>query len=593
MSRARAVTLKLSLAALPYAIGAPLLTRLVDRSGLFGALFVLPLAVATRLKGRRVGLAVAALGVACNAAIWFTMGSGPRILQESPTTALLRFLLECAGFAALVLGLEAVGSRDEHKYRVLVETAPKGIAVVVDGRIAYLNRRLAEAAGYGINEMTGMELERIVHAEDLPALRESYRQSLESNEPHEPSTLRFIHRRGEPRWIEVAGRRIDWDGRPAVMYLVTDITDRKALELQLSQSAKMEAIGRLASGVAHDFGNILQVILGYGSLMREHIGDHAEILNDIEHVEEAAGRATSLTHQLLAFARRRDAQPRTVELTELVQRSEAMLDRILGEDIRLTVQVGDEPYWVTVDPGQMEQVLLNLAVNARDAMPGGGSLSIGVIATDTTVQLSVRDTGHGMDEKTLSRVFEPFFTTKGHGKGTGLGLSIVYGIVKQSGGRIRAESKVGAGSLFVVSLPRVSAPEAAEPSGDADAAVAGTGSVLVVEDDATVRRLVRRLLEAGGYRVREAETGEEALEIYARSDSGYDLLLTDLVMPGISGTQLASRLRGAHPGMKVMFMTGHTSGRLAHECRGEIVIHKPFSSSALLATVRKALDGRR
>jgi two-component system cell cycle sensor histidine kinase/response regulator CckA len=368
----------------------------------------------------------------------------------------------------------------------------------------------------------------------------------------------------------------------------------------------MEGIGRLAGGIAHDFNNLLTAIRGSASLALAELPPGQGPREDLEQIEQAADRAAGLTRQLLAFARRTVLQPEVIDLGAIVRRIEPMLGRLIGEDLVLTTVVPDGARCVLADPGQMEQVIVNLAVNARDAMPDGGTLTIEISdAEEAAVEpgqaghggpmttMSVADTGLGMDADTLAHVFEPFFTTKGPGKGTGLGLATVYGIVRQSGGTMTARSEPGHGSIFTVYLPVVEGDGSAtapEPPIATAASRGRSGTILVVEDDAGVRRFASRVLERAGYRVLVASDGAEALAVSTRE--AVSLLLTDVIMPGMSGRDVAGKMALAQPGIRVLYMSGHTDK--------DIVVHgvletglrymgKPFTSVQLIAAVDEAL----
>jgi signal transduction histidine kinase/CheY-like chemotaxis protein len=381
-----------------------------------------------------------------------------------------------------------------------------------------------------------------------------------------------------------------------------------ALEGQLLQSQKMEAIGRLAGGVAHDFNNLLTVILGYNEMIRDQLDRDASEMEYAEEVRRAAERASALTNQLLAFSRRQVAVPRVVDLNEIVQGIDRMLRRIIGEDIQLETRLAPGIPAVKVDPSHIDQVIMNLAVNSRDAMPGGGKLTIETAAVELNeeyadrhigvetgqyVMLAVSDTGSGMDADTRARLFEPYFTTKEKGKGTGLGLSIVFGIVKQNGGDILVYSEPGRGTAFKIYLPAVMTPADAQVRGeDVAGVVHATETVLLVEDDDQVRSLTLTMLARLGYRVLEAESADEAIQIAAAHEGPLDLLLSDVVMPRMSGTDLAFRLQTGRPGLRVLYMSGYTDngvidqGMLAADTP---FIQKPFTSSMLSRKVREVL----
>jgi PAS domain S-box-containing protein len=383
-------------------------------------------------------------------------------------------------------------------------------------------------------------------------------------------------------------------------------------EEELRQSQKMEAVGRLAGGIAHDFNNLLTVINGYSELILHRLGPADPIRAELEAIKQAGARAAALTGQLLAFSRRQALQSRVLDLNAVVANMDSMLRRTIGEDIELRTVLQPELGRVKADPGQIEQVILNLAVNARDAMPHGGRLTIETadVELDETqtrrlltvipgphVLLAVSDTGCGMDKETQARIFEPFFTTKEKGKGTGLGLSTVYGIVKQSGGSIWVYSEPGRGTTFKIYLPRVEEPaEAVEPDTAGAPSPGGTETILLVEDEAGVRSLARTALQAYGYTVLEASNGSEALQICERHEGPIHLLVTDVVMPGMSGKELADRLASGRPEIKALYVSGYTDGSIIHHGMLDpsvAFLQKPFSPDALARKAREVLDEKR
>jgi two-component system, cell cycle sensor histidine kinase and response regulator CckA len=610
MTRVRMAAVNLALATLSYVIAFPLLTAFVDKSGFFCLIFLAPLVMASLSFGRRAGLWLAAAGAVFNMPVWLIWGDGQPLLLRDTASAVAGIALECMLFVSIVLAADrfvAVKKQlarslihenrarklleeSGRMYRDLIELAPEGIAVIVDGKVAYANSRLLEMNGYSKDKVIGVAIDRFLPHDDVPRTALRYAQRL-NGLGQGAFTVRYKKEDGTLRWVSTTGQRIEWEGRPAVIYFITDITERMALEAQLAQSQKMEAIGRLASGVAHDFNNILQVILGTGALMRDHLDDKEALARDADAVDEAATKAAALTQQLLSFSRRKAVNPRVMDLSEVVLQSQRMLNRILGEDIRLVVSVAKGSSCVEADSGQIERIILNLAANARDAMPAGGTLTISVRSLPDHVELVISDTGTGMDEETLLHLFEPFFTTKQHAGGSGLGLSIVYGIVKQSRGNISVESKPGAGSCFTISLPLVAGGVPEQVAGPPPKLRRNTGSILLVEDDDMVRNLVRALLQTGGYEVTEAENGGKALEICRHRTDVFDLLLTDLVMPEMRGTEVAEQLTRMHPGTPVLYMTGHAEGKTVNECGGSTILHKPFSRHELLTSVRKAIQG--
>ncbi len=384
-----------------------------------------------------------------------------------------------------------------------------------------------------------------------------------------------------------------------------DVTERRSLEEQLRVSQKMEAVGRLAGGVAHDFNNLLTAILASSEFVLEQLAPGHPFFEDLDSIRTSAQRAGALTQQLLAFGRRQQLAPRVVDPGQLVTTVERMLVRLIGEDIRMVTHVRSQGARIRIDPGQLEQVLMNLVVNARDAMPSGGliEVSLDAIALQQTlhpanvppgryVVLSVKDTGSGMNPEVQKHVFEPFFTTKELGKGTGLGLSTVHGIVLQSGGHITLTSEPGSGTTFSLYFPRVDGESdiASRPS-TAPPHAAVTERILLVEDDRAVRRAAKRILDRGGYDVVEAASGEEALQML--SEKRFDALITDIVMPGLQGPELSTRLSQLSPGLRTLFMSGYSHDSLRNTStvpEGAGFVKKPFSSHQLLTALRRLLD---
>ncbi len=396
-----------------------------------------------------------------------------------------------------------------------------------------------------------------------------------------------------------------------------DITERKhaegekeKLQEQLRQSQKMETVGRLAGGVAHDFNNLLTVINGYSELLLQKIGKESPMHGELEEIRHAGERAASLTQQLLAFSRKQIIEPKVMDLNSLTADLAKMLIRLIGENIDLRMIHGKNLGLVKVDPGQFEQILVNLAVNGRDAMPDGGTLLVETANVELNeeycaqrpyqirpgryVRLAVSDTGHGMTEETCKKIFEPFFTTKEAGKGTGLGLSMVYGAVKQSGGSIEAYSEVGKGTTFKIYLPMVES-DAAKPYKDERSTVipGGTETVLVVEDEEIVRTMCSRILGDLGYKVMQARNGTEAIATAQKYGDRIDLLLTDVVMPGMNGAELATQLVPHYPEVKVLFTSGYTDDAITRHGVldvGVSFIGKPYTPLALARKVREVLD---
>jgi len=408
--------------------------------------------------------------------------------------------------------------------------------------------------------------------------------------------------------VEAAGHTIEYGGVQAELVVLMDVTQRRLLEDQLRQAQKMEAVGMLAGGVAHDFNNLLTIITGYSQLILNNLAAEDPNRQSAEQIMKAGERAATLTRQLLAFSRRQVLQPKVLDVNRLIGTLTSMLRRLIGEDIDLQLDLRDGLGQVNADPGQIEQVLMNLVVNARDAMPRGGTLTIETSNIDLDesytrthvtlkpgpyVMIAVSDTGTGMDENTKAHAFEPFFTTKAQGRGTGLGLSTVFGIVRQSGGGVDIYSALGKGTSAKVYLPRVDQPELVESPEQRAQASKGTETILVAEDDDMVRSLVKETLQRHGYDVLDAAGPVEAQKISDGHRGNIHLLITDVVMPKINGRDLATRLLRRRPTMKVLYMSGYTDGAVVNNgiLRKEVAfLQKPFTPAALADKVREVLE---
>jgi two-component system cell cycle sensor histidine kinase/response regulator CckA len=468
-----------------------------------------------------------------------------------------------------------------------------------------------QVGGYRMSPARYAEL--FLHPDDRQVVAAETKKALETTDPHFSRQLehRIIYADGKIGHISVRYFVVkDNEGRTVKTYGANqDITERKSLEEQLLQSQKMEAVGRLAGGIAHDFNNLLTTIIGNADLSLMTLEDKDTLRENLEEIRKAGQRAASLTRQLLAFSRRQLLQPKVLDLNEVVADMEKMLRRLIGEDIDLETVLRPDLGRVKVDPGQIEQVIMNLAVNARDAMPQGGKLTIETANVDLDegyahkrpvtkpgpyVMLAISDTGVGMDKEVQSRLFEPFFTTKEKGKGTGLGLATVYGIVKQSGGYIWVYSEPGQGSTFKIYLPRVEEEaEAVREVQAPSARLSGSETVLVVEDDDMVLGLTRNILRRYGYTVLEARNGEEAMRVASEHQGPIQLMLTDVVMPEMSGRQLAYKLHVERPEMKVLYVSGYTDNAIVHHGildEGIPFLQKPFSPEVLARKVREVLD---
>jgi PAS domain S-box-containing protein len=496
----------------------------------------------------------------------------------------------------------------EQRFRELAETIEDvfWITDVAKEHVLYVSPAFARIWGcphHSLYESPQAWLES-VHAEDREHVRNAALTKQASGDYDE--TYRIVRPDGTVRWIrDQAFPVIGPDGRvERIVGVARDITSRRELEEQLRQSQKLEAIGRLAGGVAHDFNNLLTVILGYADLLRDQVP--ATLQGDFGQIVKAAERAEDLTRQLLAFSRRQASNPEDVNLNEVLTGVTGMLRRLIGEDVELRLTTEAALGTIRADRSQLLQVLLNLAVNARDAMPRGGQLTIATHDTDLAVALpdsgisvpaghyvtlTVTDTGSGMDSATRARIFEPFFTTKGPGKGTGLGLATVHGIVQQSGGFVQVYSEPGKGSRFAIHFPRVAGRAAPATDDETLRSIAlGQGRILLVEDEPAVRAVAMRILTDGGHEVTAVETATEALERMRPPSPAFDLLLTDVVLPDMSGPELMSRLLADHPGLKVLLVSGYVPEEIHAAIRGDVpLLPKPFSADTLLRAVHDIL----
>jgi PAS domain S-box-containing protein len=466
------------------------------------------------------------------------------------------------------------------RFRTLADAMPQQVWTAdPDGSLDYVNQRVLDYFGRSFDQMIGWGWEQVLHPDDLPECRVRWTHALETGEPYEIEFRLLRASDGSHRWHlgralplrDQAGRIVKWFGSN------TDITDRKRLEEELRQAQKMEAVGRLVGGIAHDFNNLLTIIGGYSDILLCKLASRDPLGQYVRDIKKASGRAASLTRQLLAFSRRQVLEPKVLSLNDSILAMDRMLRRLIGEHIELTLALSPNLGPVMADPGQIEQVIMNLALNARDAMPDGGRLTITTanaafdqadvgkppgLPPGAYAQLIVADTGQGMDKATLAHLFEPFFTTKGVGKGIGLGLATVYGIAAQSNGAIWAASEPGQGATFTVCLPQTTqeVAQTTEPSVLLEATPRlprGSKTILLAEDEDAVRALTRDVLEEEGYQVLEARNGVEALTLAAQHTGPIHLLLTDVVMPQMGGQALADRLAADRPGIKVLYMSGY------------------------------------
>jgi PAS domain S-box-containing protein len=483
------------------------------------------------------------------------------------------------------------------------------IGIALDGTVLSWNRGATRIYGYASEEMQGNPIYALFTGDGLDQLHENMK-TLRSGERVNRYETRGLTKHGKTTEIAVTISPIRTiDGRlQGASAIIRDISDQKQLERELFLSQKMEAIGRLAAGVAHDFNNLLTVITCYSSLLLNELDEQDPSYAEISEINKAGQRAASLTRQLLAFSRKQVLQPQVLDLNSVVDDMDRMLRRVIGEDIELIVIRDQKMGSVKADPGQIEQVIMNLAVNARDAMRTGGKLILEISNVDlqetltrrhidippgSYVALAVTDTGTGMDPETQVRIFEPFFTTKDQGQGTGLGLSTVYGIVQQSGGWIMVYSEIGHGTTFKIYLPRVEESPTRPSLDPVIGYPRGWETILVVEDEDSVRALVCSILQKQGYTVLQASDAIEAAHISAQRNDTIDLMITDVIMPSISGSELAAQLKLLRPSMHVLFMSGYSDNAIAHQGilkPDTSLLEKPFEPHALVAKVREILN---
>jgi len=519
------------------------------------------------------------------------------------------------GIMSILMDVTERKAAEESQARLTMAVEQAGESIVVTdtrGTIQYVNPAFERITGYDRMEVIG-QTPRILKSGRHDAA--FYRNLWETLRRGEVWRGTFLDKRKDGTLYEedaVISPVRDPSGQ-VVNYVAVkrDVTDVRRMEEQLRQSQKMEAVGRLAGGVAHDFNNLLTAISGYSDLLLHRLPDYSTLRRDVEEIRKAGDRAAALTRQLLAFSRRQVLQPKVLDLNNVVTNMGQMLRRLIGEDIELSTDLSPSLSRVKADPGQIEQVIVNLAVNARDAMPDGGRITIATSDAELSpayaaahpevrpgphVLLSVADTGHGMSDETQAHLFEPFFTTKERGKGTGLGLATVYGIVHQSGGHLRVNSAADRGSTFLIYLPRVEAPEDGVQGADRPLLPhpsPGTETILLAEDEEVVRRLAREILSGNGYKVLEAGNGREALLLSEAHRGEIHLLLTDVVMPKMSGRELTERIRPLRPGLRILYMSGYTDDAILRHGvleDGIPFLQKPFTPEELARKVREVLD---
>jgi two-component system, cell cycle sensor histidine kinase and response regulator CckA len=499
----------------------------------------------------------------------------------------------------------------EARYRALVELCPDAIFIRQEGRIVFINSAATKLLGAeNPEQIVGGEMLDLVHEDYHSSVKERMKQLSDSAQPLPFVEEKFLRLDGSAVPVEVGAVPFVFAGKPAVQVIARDLTLRKSLEAQIRQAQKMDAIGTLAGGVAHDFNNILTVISGYSEVLLARLAPDDPLRAPVEQIHKAGARAASLTRQLLVFSRKQVVEPKILDLNAIVKDTEKMLKRLIGEDISLTAVLDPKLGRIKADAGQIDQVLMNLAANARDAMPRGGKLTIETakvqfdaeyasahpeVRPGPYILLAVSDDGFGIDSATLSHLFEPFFTTKGLARGTGLGLATVYGIVKESGGHISVYSEVGSGTSFKVYFPRVDEEVALTetPKPEAPETKDGKETVLLVEDEEDVRTFTRHLLHSFGYKVLDASDGVEAMRVSEQHQEPIPLLISDVIMPRMGGRQLAENLKSIRPDLKVLFISGYTDDAIVRHgvLQSDVAfLQKPFTPTALASKVREVLE---
>jgi two-component system cell cycle sensor histidine kinase/response regulator CckA len=516
-------------------------------------------------------------------------------------TALMLYLL--------IHAFEKTRLESENKFRMLTETAAAAIFIYRGAVFLYLNAACERLSGYTREELFRMNFWEIVHPDFRQTVKERGLARQQGQSVPDRYEVKILTKSGEERWMDFTSGLIEYEGRTAVLGTAYDVTERKKLEEQFYQAHKMEAVGLLAGGVAHDFNNILTAIVGYGNLAKMKLQNDDPVVPYLDEILAASDRAATLTHGLLAFSRKQLIHPKPVKVNEIIVGIGKFLSRIIGEDIDLKMELSGLDMTIMVDTGQIEQILMNLVTNTRDAMPGGGTLAIKTEHTELDqgfidthgygsigryALISVADSGTGMDEATRERIFEPFFTTKEMGKGTGLGLSTVYGIVKQHDGFIAVESAPGLGTTFKIYFHLVDQTAAEAELTKQTVTIRGAETVLLAEDDEAVRKLTSTLLTEAGYTVIAAADGEQAVEKFMQNRDRVALLILDVIMPKKNGREAFNEIKKARPEMKAVFMSGYAGDIFEKQNipeEGLSFISKPISPLEFLRKVREMLDG--
>ncbi|MBZ5599832.1 MAG: PAS domain S-box protein [Acidobacteriia bacterium] len=533
----------------------------------------------------------------------------------------IRVQSSCSSFRAADRTLLILSARDishserrrlcresDKRFRAIFDAAAIGIVqCTTDGRIVESNPAMERMLGYSHAELRGMHFRDFIHPDDLPVVRQLFQEMVTGKRDWYQNEVRYLRKDGNCGWARRTVSLVRGpDGNPEfAIAMVEDITERKQAEQQLREAQKMEAIGRLVGGVAHDFNNLLTGIMLYCDLLLAGLDHNSRLRHHVDEIRMAGEHGGALIQQLLAVARQQVVEPRVLSMNQVVTGMRNLLSRLIGENIELVTELADDLWSVKMDPAQAQQIILNLALNARDAMPDGGRVTLHTRNCTNLcgegegqdrdaipcIELMVTDTGCGMDAETRSHLFEPFFTTKQTGQGNGLGLATVHSIVEQDGGTIAVESEVGEGTRVIIRLPRVKAEsEAAAPTSLGTPALIGHETVLLVEDDSAVRQSARRVLSQCGYSVLEAASGTEALKVCHHHPGNIDVLVVDLVMPGMSGREVARRLQSARPDLRVLYISGYNQTERNSHPEKIVLFRKPFTGSALAQKLREVLD---
>jgi two-component system cell cycle sensor histidine kinase/response regulator CckA len=505
---------------------------------------------------------------------------------------------------------DAAVNASEARFQSIIENAAEVLSIVnFDGTRRYVSPAVTRVLGFEPHEIEGSHAFDILQEADREGAREMFAEVSAEHGNVRSGEFHYNHKDGSPRILAITAKNLgDVPGVEGVVVNMRDVTAQKTLEEQLQQAQKMETVGQLAGGIAHDFNNLLTAIIGRTEFLAQSTNLDGEQREDVDEIRRAAERAGSLTRQLLAFSRKQLLVPRVLNLNQIVIDTGPMLRRLIGEDVRIDTIRQEDLGNIVADSGQIQQVLLNLALNARDAMPAGGLLTIetanaspqhpdGLVGQEPQgefVMLRIVDTGEGMEERVKAHLFEPFFTTKPMGKGTGLGLSTVYGIIKQSGATIEVDSSMGHGTTFRIYFPRTDAEAASPDVEPAEISPCGTERILLVEDDDSVRMLAQRILAEKGYRVTIASSGLTAVRIFNGAPDEVDLVLTDLIMPGMSGRELMEKVHHVRSRLRVLYMSGYTDDEIVRRGLHDPTVwflQKPFTGAELLTKVRQVLDG--